>query len=250
MPVFGLLDPAALEAPSLPEMPHWNTEAWDLPRAEILQLAWEVSPSTRSMLPRAMHPAVPSYVTFHVTRYPESPVGPFLLAHLRLMGRAGAHPRGFVLGAVASTPEAAAALRERWGMPAVAGAVTLRHRHDRIMATVLRDGQPVLDAALVNPEPISAGDVQFIHSVTLARVVEDGRTIPYLVQVDAHYTMHKAERGRPEVSRFDPAGWNAGSLTLDFPVAASLTQCDTDLPQIRFVMHPETPVVQGTKRIR
>ena len=37
----------------------------------------------------------------------ESPVGPFTLAQLRLMGRAGAHPRGFVLGAVASTPEAA-----------------------------------------------------------------------------------------------------------------------------------------------
>jgi acetoacetate decarboxylase len=249
VPVYGLLDPAALES-ALPEMPHWNTEAWSLPRAEILQLAWEVSPATRSMLPRAMHPAVPSYVTFHVTRYPESPVGPFVLAQLRLMGRAGAHPRGFVLGAVASTPEAASALRERWGLPAVAGGVTLRRRHDRVMATVMRDGTPILDAALVNPEVISPGDVQYIHSVMLARVTEAGRPVPYLIQVDPHYTLHKAERGRPDVSRFAPAGWNAGSLALDFPIAASITTCDTDLPQIRFVMHPETPVVQGTKRIR
>ena len=128
--------------------------------------------------------------------------------------------------------------------------MALRRRHDRIMATVARDGQPILDAALVNPEPIAGGDVQFIHSVMLARVVEDGRKVPYLIQVDPHYTMHKAERGRPEVSRFDPAGWNAGALALNFPIAATLTQCDTDLPQIRFVMHPETPVVQGTKRIR
>ena len=249
MPLFGTLDIAPVAA-RLPRVKNLDTEAWSLPKAETLQLAFEVPADTQALLPRAVHPAVPAYATIGVTRYSESPVGPFVLATLRLGARAAAHPRGFVLGAVASTPEAASALRERWGMPAVTGAVALRRRHDRIMATVLRDGQPVLDAALVNPEPISSGDVQFIHSVTLARVVEDGRAVPYLVQVDSHYTMHKAERGRPEVSRFEPPGWNAGSLKLDFPIAASLTQCDTDLPQIRFVMHPETPVVQGTKRIR
>jgi hypothetical protein len=249
VPTFGLLDAASVEA-RLPRMPGWDTEAWDLPRAEILQLAWEVPPATRSLLPRAMHPAVPSYATFLVTRYPESPVGPFLLAQLRLMGRAGAHPRGFVLGAVASTPEAASALRARWGMPAEAGGVTLRRHHDRVMATVTRDGAPILDVALVNPELISGGDVQYIHSVTLARVMEEGRPVPYLVQVDPHYTLQKAERGRPQAARFDAAAWNAETLRLDFPIAATVTICDTDLPQIRFVMHPETPVVRGTRRIR
>ena len=76
------------------------------------------SPSdTQALLPQAMHPAIPPYVTLVVTRYPESPVGPFVLVQLRLMARAGAHPRGYVLGAVASTPEAATALREGWGFP-------------------------------------------------------------------------------------------------------------------------------------
>ena len=249
MPIFGLLEAVSVEA-RLPRMPGWDTEAWDLPRAEILQLAWEVPPTTRSLLPRAMHPAVPSYVTFQVMRYPESPVGAFLFAQLRLMGRAGAHPRGFVLGAVASTPEAASALRERWGVPAQAGGITLRRHHDRVMATVTRDGAPILDVALVNPEPISGGDVQYIHSVTLAQVMEDGRPVPYLVQVDSHYTLHKAERGRAHVARFDAAGWDAETLRLDGPIAATITTCDTDLPQIRFVMHPETPVIRGTRRIR
>ena len=249
MPLFGLLDPAALTS-NLPEMPDWNTEPWALPRAEILQLAWEVSPATRSLLPRAMHPAVPSYVTFFVTRYSESPIGEFLLAQLRLMGRAGAHPRGFVLGAIANRLEAVAELRARWGFPVALGGIALRRRHDRVMATVTRDGAPILDAALVNPETISGADVQFIHTVTLARVTEAGTPVPYLVQIDPHYTFHSAERGRPEVSRFDAEAWNAGSVTLNFPIAASMTTCDTDLPQIRFVMHPETPVVQGTKRIR
>ena len=101
MPVFGEL---ALEtlAGRLPAMKDLDTEAWELPKAEILQLACEVADGTRVLLPRALHPAIPEYVTFVVTRYPESPVGPFNLAQVRLMARAGVHPRGYVLGAVAS----------------------------------------------------------------------------------------------------------------------------------------------------
>ena len=74
----------------------------------MLQLLIEVPrSSTDGLLPKAMHPALPSYVILAVTRYSESPVGPFNLAMLRLGSRAGAHPRGFLLGAVASTEAAA-----------------------------------------------------------------------------------------------------------------------------------------------
>jgi len=249
VPTFGLLDTESAAA-SLPRLSSFDTEAWALPGAEILQLAWEVPRGTDALLPKAMHPAIPRYVTFLVTRYPESPVGPFVFAQLRLMGRAGAHPRGFVVGAVASTPEAAAALRERWGFPAHAGAVALRRYHDRVTATVTRDGAPILEAELANPEVISGSDVQYIHGVTLAQATEDGRSAPTLVQVDPHHTFHRAERGRPQVARFDGAAWNAEPVRLGSPIAATFTACDTDLPQIRFVMHPETPVVRGTRRIR
>jgi hypothetical protein len=115
------------------------------------------------------------------------------------MGRAGAHPRGLVLGAVASTAEAARELAARWGVPAVPGAVTLKRRHDRVTATVVRDGATVLDCELVDPMPISGGDVQYIPSITLAQAPLDGVTAPRLLQVDPRYTFHKAERGRPEV---------------------------------------------------
>ena len=80
--------------------------------------------SSPSRSPRARARCCPArcirpspYATWLVTRYPESPVGPFALAQLRLMGRAGAHPRGFVLAAVASTPEAARALAGGWVCP-------------------------------------------------------------------------------------------------------------------------------------
>ena len=249
MPLFGALE-LDLAAPRLPALRDLDAETWPLPQAEILQLAFEVPRATHALLPRAMHPAIPPYVTIHVTRYPESPVGPFNLASLRLMGRAGAHPRGFFLGAVASTREAAAGLREGWGLPAVAGSVALRRRHDRVRASVTRDGAPILECALVDPQPISGGDVQYIHSVTLGQVSLDGKTAPWLVQVDPRYTFHKAERGRPEVSRLDTEAWNAGAMRLQNPIAATVCTVDTDMPRIRFVMDPEVPVVKGTRKIR
>ena len=249
MPLFGGLAVADV-ADRLPRITSLDGPAWKLPGAEILQIAFEVGEETRALLPKAMHPAIPQYATWLVTRYPDTPVGPFTLAQVRLMGRAGAHPRGFVLGAVASTPEAARALRDHWGLPVEPGTVVLRRYHDRVTATVTRDGDLILDAALVGPEPISGADVQYIHSVTLARVEEAGRVAPALVQVDSHYTLHKAERGRPSLGRFAADAWNAEGVDARHPIAASFTTCDTDLPQIRFLMDPEIPVVRGTRKIR
>ena len=249
MPTFGTLELTSV-VDRLATMRDLDTEAWSLPGAEILQLAFEVPRATETLLPRAMHPAIPPYATIWVTRYPESPVGPFTLAQLRLMGRAGAHPRGFVLGAVASTDDAATALRERWGLPVVPGRVTFTRRHDRVMATVVRDGVTVLDCELIDPEPISGGDVQYIHSVTLAHAPLDGKTGPLLIQVDSRYTIKKAERGRPHVGVLVAPAWSAGPLRPLNPIAATVTSCDTDLPRIRFVMDPEVPVVRGTRRIR
>jgi hypothetical protein len=249
VPIFGDLDVATVAA-RLPALRDLDTDAWALPGAEILQMAWEVPRATQALLPRAMHPAIPPYATLLVTRYPESPVGPFLLAQLRLMGRAGAHPRGFVLGAVASTPEAASALRERWGLPVEAGSVRVVRRHDRVIATVARGDRPILDVALVDPEPIGGGDVQYIHSVTLAQIPHGGSQAPHLVQVDPHYTFHRAERGRPHVALFDADAWRAAGVRLVHPIASTITTCDTDLPRIRFVMDPEIPVARGTRRVR
>ena len=204
MPLFGELELDAV-APALPRLRDLDTEAWEVPKAEVLQLAYEVADGTRALLPRALHPAIPEYVTFVVTRYPESPIGPFDLAQMRLMARAGVHPRGYVLGAVATTDAAVTALRERWGYPAVLGEITLRRYHDRVAATVRRGGETILELAAVDPEVVSGGDLQYIHAVTLARV--DGAA--QLIQVDPHYTVHRAARGRAQVGRFAAPAWNA-----------------------------------------
>jgi hypothetical protein len=249
MPLFGTLDLVRADA-SLPRVDDLDTEAWPLPRAETLQVIYEVPRETTALLPPALHPALPSYVAFGFTRYPESPVGAFNLATVRLGSRAGAHPRGLVLGAIASTEAAARALRARWGLPVVAGDVSLVRRHDRITGLASRDGRVVLECGLIDPEPISGGDVQFINWVTLARAPLDGSTSPLLIQVDPRHTIHKAERGRPEIGRFDAEAWNAPGVRAVHPVVATASLSDTDLPRIRFVMDPVKPVFQGTRRIR
>jgi hypothetical protein len=250
MPLYGTLD-LTQKTHSLPTLANLDTEAWTLPRAETMQLLVEVPRSTTDgLLPKAMHPALPSYVIAAVTRYPESPVGPFNLAVLRLGSRAGAHPRGFLLGAHASSETAAKELRGRWGFPVEAGEVKFLRRHDRVMGTVKKGGRTILDCALVDPQPVAGGDVQYINWVTAANAPLDGTTQPMLIQVDPKYTFYKAERGKPLVSAFDAAAWNAGSIRLADPIIGTCCTVDTDLPRIRFVMDPLKPVFQGTRRIR
>jgi hypothetical protein len=250
MPLYGTLDITRSPA-GLPTLSNLDTEAWSLPKAETMQLLIEVPRTTTDrLLPKAMHPALPSYVGLAVTKYSDSPVGPFNLAMLRLGSRAGAHPRGFLLGAVASTEAAAKELRARWGFPVESGEVKFLRRHDRVMGTVKKDGRIILDCALVDPQPVSGTDVQYINWVTAANAPLDGKTQPMLIQVDPKYTFYKAERGKPLIGTFDAAAWKAPDLKLAEPIVGTCCTVDTDLPRIRFVMDPLKPVFQGTRRIR
>ncbi len=70
----------------------------------------------------------------------------------------------------------------------------------------------MLDCALVDPQPVAGTDVQYINWVTAANAPLDGQTQPMLIQVDPKYTFYKAERGKPQVSAFDAAAWNAGAI--------------------------------------
>ena len=116
--------------------------------------------------------------------------------------------------------------------------------------TVKKDGKTILDCALVDPQPVSGTDVQYINWVTAANAPIDGQTQTMLIQVDPKYTFYKAERGKPQVATFDPAAWNAPGLKLADPIIGTCCTVDTDLPRIRFVMDPLKPVFQGTRRIR
>lgn len=250
MPVFGKQDVQAAAARG-PLMSELDTDPWELKGAEILQLSFEVveEPAEWLIAP-ALHPSIPPYATLSVARFPDSPVGPYALAQVRLVVRAGIRPRGYVVGAYTDSEQAAAELRVRWGFTLGLATVGLQARHDRVIGTVERDGRTILDMEAENPEHISGSDVTYIDSLHLVRVNEGGEEKPLIVQVDPEYVFHTAQRGIPHLKTFDAAAWGADNcLQCTSPMTATFTRCDTDLPRLRFALDPSLPAMQGSRRL-
>jgi hypothetical protein len=248
MVLVGTRDISAL-LEHAPVMPGFDVEAWRIEGVEILQAVFEIDDRDReSLVPPALHPTIPPAGVFSVARYPDSPVGPFLLAQVRVSCRAAALPRGFVLRAYASTAAATEALGRGWGYPCVEGDIRLSRYHDRIvgMVAALDGGAEILRVSLVDPEPINGGDIQYVAAMNLA----EGPDGPVLVQVDADCTFHKAERGRPQVDMFDRAEWQAEGVDPVYPMNATYTTVDGGFPAIRFVMDPSKPAGVGTRKLR
>jgi hypothetical protein len=230
-----------------PAIDNFDAEPWAIDGVETLQVSFEIDDADREgLLPKALHPTIPPAVIVTVARYPDSPVGGFLLAQVRVSCRAAALPRGFLLQAWTDSQQAADALGRRWGYACRVGDVKLARYHDRITATVHDGGREVLRASLIDPEPISGGDIQYVANMNLA--THEGK--PVLVQVDPGFTFHRAERGRPAIDVFDRAAWRAEGVDPVYPMIASYTLADSGFPAIRFVLDPGQMAVAGTRRIR
>ena len=244
MPQYGTLDVDAL-ADRLPEAGPLADEAWTSEEIEVLNFCYEFDDARHlELIPPALHPSIPVYGNIMLRRHAESPVGPFGLAELRVIARAGVHQGGFTRGAFASTPEAVEFLRERYGWPVRQGVVRLERRHYAVLGRVEVDGRTVLDAALERAELISGGDVVYPVSIHLARV--DGE--PQLVQVEPRYTPERAERGRPRVSVFDAEAFGEARVKLTNPLPATWMQGALELGRVRWLMDPKRPAVAGAVR--
>jgi Acetoacetate decarboxylase (ADC) len=247
-PRYGTLD-VAKWAKFAPTINGYKTEALVLKGANILELHIEIDDEPAdALIPKTMHPSIPSYAVFNVVSYPDSPWGPFALAEVRVAGRTGVRPRSFVLSSICNNEEATNALASRWGYPTQLGDVKLDLRHDRVVGKASLDGKPVLDCELLDRDAISGADIQYIASMHLARNKEDGKLV--LVQVDPEYTFSKAERGKPRVGFLDEDAFHAGAnLRLANPIAACFAVGDATLPRIRYICDPELPALQGTTKV-
>lgn len=234
-------------AQRVPLLTGFDTEVWELPGAEILHLSFEVvEEPAESLIPPALHPSIPPYVTLSIARYPQSPVGPFALAQVRLVARSGIRPRGYLLGAYTNSEKAAAELRARWGFMVELGTISIDPRHDRISGRVQRGEQTILEMALLVPEQISGADVTYAANMHLVRTPENGGEKPLLLQVDPEYVFHHAQRGRAQLLAFQPEAWGADSrLRCTHPIVATFARCDTDLPRLRFALDPTVPNARG-----
>lgn len=249
MPLSGTLDvgPRLADAPRLD---NYDTEAWEIAGVELLSLTFEIDDAQMtSALPPALHPTIPPVAYFSVAAYPESPIGPFTLAQVRIGCRASALPRGFLLRAYSDSPAACDALGRRWGYECRPADVRVRRYHDRVVGTVTVDGRELMRASLVDPQPISGGSIFHVSTMNLARADDDnGRGV--LVQVDPAYTFHRAERGTPELTMFERAAWNAQGIEPVWPVTATFVRCDTGFPRIRYVLDAQQLARTGTRKLR
>lgn len=249
MPLVGTRDVSELLS-TAPIVSKLDAERIELPGAQILQLMYEIDDDAMvSLIPPALHPTIPPTLVFSVTRFPESPAGPFVLAEVRVGCRSGARPRGFLAHGFCDSAAATEFLREHWGYPIAQGDVSLQKRYDRIHARVHASGKNVFEASLINPEPISGNDIQYLASLNLARVQRDGREDTRLIQVDPDYVFKSADRGQLELNAFDASAFNVEGARLIHPVSASYAVADVTMPNIRYLVDPEKPPLASVERV-
>jgi len=249
MPRSGRMDVAKFAAGIVREIDGYKTEGWTLRGAQTLNICYEIDNTTiEELIPVATRPSIPAYGIFNTVHYPETPVGPFTIAEVRIGCRAGVRPRGFTLRSYVSSEAAAKALASRWGYPTVAADVYLRTYHDRIVSHVKVDGRTVLDMEMIDRDFIAGNDIQYVSNMHLARNKEDGKLV--MVQVDPEWVFTKAERGRPHIIALDSAAWGAGEkLKADYPISASYTITDVALSPIRYILDPNQDAFKGTTQL-
>lgn len=248
MPTIGTLDVDAAVA-AAPHVLGGDTPRWDLPDATLVQVNWEIADAPAlDLTPPACHPSIPPYASFFGGRYPESPVGAFSLAQVRIVVRAGIRPRAVCLGAVCDNAAAVEMLRSVWGFPVVHGDVEVSARHDRTLVAASVAGRDVIEMVLPRVETIGGSDLMTFDNLHVVRYGPDEEGA--ILQVDPEYTIHKAERAVPRLSLPDPEALGMrGRLVLTDPIVGFVIHADTDLVPIRFRMDPRVLAIHGTRKV-
>jgi len=110
------------------------------------------------------------------------------------------------------------------------------------------DRRPILELALVDPQPITGHDVQYPPGMHLARVEDAHGVRPRLVQVDTEYEFRRADRGRPELRTFDPAAWGNERLVPTEPISASFAACTSTSRPCAMCAIPTSRPRKGRRR--
>lgn len=206
----------------------------------VFQATFELPYASRELLlPPGLHPTTPPLCVILGWSVPGGAWGSWTMAQIRASCRSGVRPRGFVVSCVVDSEEVAGRLAAGWGLPAEVGPVRLERFYDSVSLEC-----PDFAVSGMDPDPLSPGDVQYTVTTTLAHTPVGLR----LVQVEPEYEMRRAERARPRLSRWSPAG-PAAELEPRHPVAATISVGQVTLPALRFVSRPDVPAFEGTEKL-
>jgi hypothetical protein len=245
MPQYGALDVAARSG-ALPRVAALAHESWRSDRTEVLNFVHEIDDrDALALIPRALHPTIPLYANLMLLRHASSPVGPFSLAELRIITRAGMHQGGFTIGGFCDSEPAIAYLRDHYGWPLAPGQVSIQRKHYAVLGSVVAGGEAVFEGWLEKAESIAPGDL--LYPVSLHLALYEGE--PRLVQTEPLYTPELAERGIARVQRFDAAAFGDGRISFTNALPATWIRGAFEMRPVRWIMDPERPAVVGATRV-
>jgi Acetoacetate decarboxylase (ADC) len=243
--LLGTADVDAVGARA-PSVARPSAEPFSVPKASLLQVAWELTAVDRdALLPPALHPVNPPVVTFSFLQARECTHGPFTLAETRLLCRSGIRTRGYHVGAFVDNSDVANILEAGWGYRTTVADVSLSQRYDGVTGRVVVDGEVVLLAGHVSPTALAPSDLQYTATMHPARLDRGLR----LLQVERGFEFTRAERGEPFVHAFDAAAWREPRLVLSQPVSASSAVADVTFKPIRFVCRADVWAFDGTEAV-
>jgi len=247
MPLYGQLQTADRDVPLI-ESIATDEDAWTSNGAEILTFTSEMDADRGFLtIPPALHPSLPPYVQIIFRRIDDGPFGEFVTAEINVRGRSTIHQVGYTVAAYASSSDAVAWLRDRFGQPTVLADLNFARRYYGIEASIAVDGHVLFDGLMETPHYISPSDVLFTHSMNLARLPDERVR---LVQMELDYVLERAERGVARIGAFDAPGLGDANMVLTNPLPPTLVRAkEIGYLSVRYVLDPKQPAMTGTEKI-
>ncbi len=241
---YGSLDIETRGA-GAPVLTDFAVDPWVLKGVHVLDCRTEIAAEAGdALIPPSLRPAIPSYGALSVSMVPDSPVGPFTIAELRVGVRIGAVAGLFLVGAVCNSARACEALRARWGYRVVSGEVTLEELYHQAAARAVVDGRVVLGLRLTDRRPLPGTRINVPSIVNLGRRGADGPLILANTPVQIAYA--QADGGRFVLEVLDGAAFGAGdAFRPSFPMGASIGVADVTLGAIDVTADPTRPAEES-----
>lgn len=210
-------------------------EAWTLKGVQTMEARCEIDDvPADALVPPSLRPAIPAYCSVVVSRIPDSPVGPFGLAEVRVAARVGPRPTYFLLNSYCDNEAARKELASRWGYRVAAGEVKLVSEHYRAVGTVTAGGKTVLEFLLSHREPLPGTRFNQLPTINLCTL--DGKPILAGLSIESNFATN--DKGQQHIT-LDAEAWRGGrSLRLLNPTAATVGIADWTLGAIEFTVDP------------
>lgn len=237
MPDQGRLVEAQVAHTTPLHSPLYPAPPWRLPHARVLRAIFETDQQpVLDWLPPKLTRSSPPYGIVSIERYPESPIGPFAVAHQFIGCRAGFFVRAYALQSIVDSQVALIALRELWGFPCTPGTVDLDE--SGAIGRVTAEGHLLCEVSLGDSAPMPPDLARFdpILTLRLTPSLQEGvrHDLIQLMQIDAECEVKQATRGKGSVVYGEGSAW--AILPNRNPISAVASTVDTELPLARFVM--------------